>query len=68
MVSDVKEHMIVNGYIKQLVVPDSLTIRNSLYDKRNGFKIHKRATSFCEVCLKWKYRSTYWVMIKDIID
>ena len=68
VVFDVKEHIIVNYYIKQRVGPDSLTTTNTHYEKSNGFKVYNEATHICEVCVQWRYRSTYWVVMKDIKD
>ena len=60
--------MIMNEYIKQHVGPESFTIANRHYEKRTGFKRHKKATFIFEVCVQWKYGSTYWVVMKDIKD
>ena len=36
------------------------------FETENSFKSRKRTTCVWKVCVKWKYGSKYWVVIKDV--
>ena len=60
-------HMVIYKVINYSVGPNVSEIAYRHNDTNNGFNWHKRTTCVLEVCMIWKYRSTYWFSMKDTI-
>ena len=59
--------MVIDKVINYSVGTNVVEITDSHNETNNGFKWHKRKTNVQELCVKRKYRSTYWFLIKYAI-
>ena len=59
--------MVIDKVINYSVGPNVVEITDSHNETNNGFKWRKRTTHVRELCVKCKYRSTYWFLIKYAI-
>ena len=54
-------HTVIDKVINYSVGTNVVEITDSHNETNNGFKWRKRTTRVRELCVKCKYRSTYWV-------